>query len=95
MHSDVRWYIHVGVYSDVRWYIGVLIFPGLTCPAGYDAVGDDCLRPSTNEVASSRDCQGECGDDTPAEVHSAAQRDAMIAYCVSSSKYFYLDKAAS
>ena len=66
-----------------------------TCPTNFDVVGDECLYESRSEVSSSEGCLAECGDDIPAEIHSVAQRDALIAYTtgpLTANNYFFLGK---
>ena len=50
------------------------------CPTNFDVVGDECLYESTNVVSTSESCLAECRYHIPAEIHSLAQRDALVAY---------------
>ena len=74
-----------------KWHLST----GTTCPTNFDVVGVECLYESRSEVSSSEGCLAECGDDIPAEVHSLAQRDALIAYTagpLTVDSHFYLGK---
>ena len=70
---------------------------GTTCPTNFDVVGDECLYESSNAVSTSEACLTECGDDMGAEIHTAAQRDAVIAYAggtLTVDSAFYIGKQA-